>query len=163
MPFVYSLPSAVLAASFTSSATPDTEIEHQFIKPGARNIAIVSLLVGGKGAGLTALSGIAYRFKKWFTTAASAGTAATPAPVDPGQQACKATAGWTAAASVTAGTGGPTFLGGCVSGAAGPGGWVAENPDAMYVLEGTANQSVGLWSASGTASMKFECTTKFQE
>jgi len=101
------------------------------------------LLVGGKGAGLTQLSGIAYRLKKWFTTATTinTGTALTPAPEDPGAQAAKATSATSTGAQFTAGTGGPTFQGGCTSGGASPGGWTAEDPDAAPTLEGSANQS----------------------
>lgn len=163
MPFVYRLQSATLSNNFTTSSSTNTEIEHTFVKPGTRNVALLSLLGNGKGAGLTALTGISLRIKKWTSTSAAAGTAATPVPVDVGMQACKATAGWTAAASVTAGTGGPTFVGHIGFGGAGPGGWVAENPDAMPVLEGSDNKSFGIWSISGTASMNFEKTLSFQE
>lgn len=161
--FIYKTLSAMLATNFTTSGTPNTEVDHQFLKPGTRNISLLSLLVGGKGAGLTALSGIAYRLKKWTTTAAAGGTGATPTPSDPGVQAAKASCGQSASAGVTPGTGGPTFVGGCISGAAGPGGWVAENPDAMDTLEGSANQSFDLFSASGTASLSFEFTLKHVE
>jgi hypothetical protein len=163
MPFVYVMPTAILANNFTTSATPNTEIDHQFIKPGTRNVSLISVLAGGKGAGLSVLTGIAYRIKKWQTTAAAGGTAMTPNPLDVGAQASKATAGWTAAASVTAGTGGPQFLGSMVSGGSSSVGWVAENADAAPTMEGSANQSLDLWSISGTASMNFEATTKFQE
>lgn len=163
MPFVYSLASATLGNNLTTSSSTNTEIEHKFIKPGTRNVRMKAILINGKGAGLTALTGISVRLKKWTTTSAAGGTAATPVPADPGMQACKATAGWTAAASVTAGTGGPTFLGHCGCGGAGPGGWVAEDPDSLYVLEGSDNKSFGIWSISGTASMNFEATTKFEE
>lgn len=163
MPMVYSLPGAVLGNNFSTHATPNTEIEHIFVKPGTRNVALLSLLANGKGAGLTTLTGIALRIKKWTTTSAAGGTAATPAPQDIGSQASKATAGWTLAASVTAGTGGPTFLGHIGFGGSGPGGWIAENPDAMPMLEGSDNKSFGIWSISGTASMNFEPTLKFQE
>ena len=133
-----------------------------FIKPGTRTIAVQSMRVGGKGAGLTALSGISYRLKKYFTTAAAGGTAITPAPGDPGAQAAKATAGG-ASGGVTVGTGGPTFQVGCTSGAAGPGGWTAENPDSMKVLEGSANMSMDLFVSSGTASMNYEAELHHQE
>lgn len=154
MPFVYSSQSAQIATNFTTSGTINTEVDQFWLKPGTRNAGIQGLYVGGKGAGLTSISGIAYRFKKWTTTAAAGGPL-TPTPRDPGQQACKATTG-AVSAGVTAGTGGPTYVGGCVSGAAGPGGWVAPNPDSLIVLEGSATQSIDLWSASGTISLNFE-------
>lgn len=163
MPFVYTLPTSNLATNFTTSATPATEIEHQFIKPGSRNMGVLSVEVNGKGAALTAITGIGFRIKKWITTAASGGTAQTPAPNDIGMQASKSTAGMTAAASVTAGTGGPTFLGSFGCGGGGPGGWAAKNPDNLYTLEGSATQSIGLWSVSGVASMVWEGNTTFQE
>jgi hypothetical protein len=163
--FVYTLMSKSTLENYQTNGTANTETEQAFLKPGTRNIALQALIVGGKGAGLTALSGIAYRIKKWTTTAGSGGTAATPAPSDPGAQACKATAGWSAtlAAAITPGTGGPTLQCGCVSGAAGPGGWVAANPDSMKVLEGSATQSLDLFVASGTVSMNYEANLEFQE
>lgn len=159
--FVYWLSTKLTADNFTTSATPNTEIDSQWIKPGTRNVGLLSLLVQGKGAALTALSGIAFRFKKYTTTASTVG-GVTPTPSDVGAQACKATAGQVNA-GVTAGTGGPTLIGGCGCGGAGPGGWVAENPDAMPTLEGSATQSIDLFVASPTASMAYEATTKFVE
>jgi len=163
MPFVYNSQSAVLGAgSLATSGSANTEIEHSFHKPGTRNIGIQALYVGGKGAGLTALSGIAYRMIKWTTTSAAGGTSVTPTPRDVGMQAAKATAAMSSA-GVTAGTGGPLFLGGCVSGAAGPGGWVAPNPDSLPTLEGSDNKSIGVRSASGTASLNFELNIEHVE
>lgn len=169
MPFVYATSSVQNFGSTTqgmqTSGTANTEIDAFFIKPGTRNIGIQALYVGGKGAGLTAISGIAYRLKKWTTTASSAGTAAVPAPRDIGMQAAKATAatGATAQGAVTSGTGGPTFLLGIVSGAAGPGGWVAPNADSLPTLEGSAAQSIDLFSASGTASLFYDFTIEHVE
>lgn len=160
--FVYTTMSKSVAENFVTSGTANTEIDAMFVKPGTRNIAIQALIVGGKGAGLTALSGIAYRLKKWTTTASSVGTAITPAPSDPGAQAAKATAAG-ASAGVTSGTGGPTLQCGCVSGAAGPGGWVAPNPDSMKQLEGSANNSMDLFVASGTVSLNYEANIEHVE
>src|SRR6266487_4668728 len=143
MPFVYSSQSAQIATNFTTSGTANTEVDQFWLKPGTRNIGLQGLYVGGKGAGLTAISGIAYRFKKWTTTAASGG-GFTATPRDIGMQAAKATVG-AVDAGVTTGTGGPIYVGGCVSGAAGPGGWVAPNVDSLIVLEGSATQSVDLF------------------
>lgn len=163
--FVYDSNGAANTTSFTSSGTPDTEQDHYFIKPGTRNVGVLSLIVGGKGAGLTTLSGIEYRLKRWTSTATAinTGTALTPTPVDPGSQAAKATAATSTGAQFTPGTGGPVFVGGCFSGAAGPGGWVAENPDAMPTVEGSANQTIDLFIASGTASLKFNFVLKHAE
>ncbi len=167
MPFVYNVSSKTLGENITTSATPNTGIDHMFVKPGAtRAFAILALRVQGKGAQLTSLSGIIFRFSQWFTTAASAGTSLAPTPVDFRAPAAVftssgGTSGGTAA--VTAGTGGPTVIGGCGCGASGPGGWVAPNPDAGLVLDGGANKSVDVFSASGTASMNFEYMEEVQE
>jgi hypothetical protein len=156
MPFVYASVSAVVASYFTTSGTANTEVDHAFLKPGTRNIVVNACYTGGKGAGLTAISGIAYRFKKWTTTASSGGTSLAPAARDPGMQAVKATSGAATGAGVTSGTGGPVYLLAFVSGAAGPGGWVAPNPDSGMVLEGSATQSIDLFTASGSTALNFE-------
>src|SRR4029077_830359 len=139
MPFVYASGSAQNFGSTTqgmqTSATGNTEIDAFFITTKTtvptRNLGAQALYTGGKGAGLTAISGIASHLKKWTTTSSSAGTALTPTPRDPGMLAAKSTAATAATAqgAVTSGTGGPSFLLGIVSGAAGPGGWVAPNAD----------------------------------
>lgn len=157
--FVYASMSKAQAENYTTSGTPNTETEPFFIKPGTRTLGVQRLMVQGKGAALTALSGLVYRLKKWFTTAGAGGTGVTPSPSDVGAQACKATAGLGTAggtAVVTAGTGGPTLLAMCGSGAAGPGGWIAANVDDNKVLEASATQSIDLFVASGTASMNYE-------
>jgi len=160
MPYVYTIAPAALQ---TSNATPNTENDCLFIKPGsARTIALFRLLVHGKGAALTAISGITFRVRRWFTTASSSGTSITPTPSDYTVQAAKCTAAY-ATATVTSGTGADTtaLVVGC--GAAGPGGWVAENPDAMIQLEAAVNRSIDVFNASGTASLNFEQSLGVQE
>lgn len=164
MPFVYD---ADPVASLTTSATPNTEVDALSVKPGARNMVIQGLYVHGKGAGLTAISGITFRIKKYPTTATAVGTGVTvtPTPRDPGAQASKA-AGVFSGASVsllTAGTGTlATHLTiGC--GAAGPGGWVAPNPDSVILLEAAATQSLDVWHSSGTASLVAAATLEIAE
>jgi hypothetical protein len=170
MPFVYTVDTVAVAENFVTSAAANTLIDHLFAAPktgaagtAVRNITVLSLIVGGKGAALTSITGIGYRLKKWTTTASAGGTAIVPAPRDPGAQASLFTAGG-ASAGVTSGTGGPTLLGGCTSGAAGPGGWVAENPDAAHVIQGNATQSIDLFtSQAGTVAMNFEARLAVQE
>lgn len=162
MPFVYTVATKAVADTFATHATPGTEVDAVFIKPGTRNIAMNLLQVLGRGAGLTALSGIAFRLKRYPTTAAAGGTAITPGPKDPGAQASKATAAG-ASAGVTVGTGTPIFVGVCGCGAAGPGGWSARDGDSAGVVEGSANQSIDLFSASGTASLNYEAAIEFAE
>lgn len=160
MPFVYEISSKSVAENYTTSGSANTEIDAAFVKPGAtRASAIQAVRVQGKGGGLTALSGLAFRLKQWTSTASSAGTAITPAPKDNRAPAAVTTAaagtsGGTAA--VTSGTGGPNIVGGCGCGATGPGGWVAANPDSLITLDGGAAKSTDLFSASATASLSYE-------
>lgn len=162
MPFVYTTATKSVADTFATHATPGTEIDAVFVKPGTRNIWLQLLQVLGRGAGLTTLSGIAFRLKRYTTTSASAGTAITPTPKDPGAQACKATAAG-ASAGVTVGTGGPVIVAVCGCGGAGPGGWQARDQDSSCVVEGSANQSTDLFCASGTASMNYEAAIEHAE
>jgi hypothetical protein len=156
MPMVYSL-SLATAGNVATNATPNTENETFFVKAGVRNVALQSCYVIGKGAGLTAISGISFRVIK-FTTASTAGTAITPTPKDPGMQAAKHT-------SASAPTAGATrvnrLIFGC--GAAGPGGWVAPNPDSVELLEGGGGLSIDLLNQSGTASLNFEWSAETVE
>lgn len=164
MPFCYHVDSAVVATNFATHATPNQEIDAMFIKAGLRTASLLSMMVGGKGAGLTTISGIAYRLKRWPTTASSGGTAIVPIPRDEDGPAARTVAGG-ASAGVTSGTGTAVFVGGCMSGAAGPGGWVAENPDAAPALTASASptKSIDLFTVSGTASLNYEAKLAIQE
>jgi hypothetical protein len=168
MPFCYTIQSKAVAENYATSATPNTEIDAFFIKPGAtRAVSLIALLVQGKGAGLTALSGIAFRLKVWPTTASTAGTAITPGPTDNRAPAAVATAAGGAAGgigAVTSGTGTAAFRGGAGCSGSGPGGWSALNPDDGIVLDGGGDKSVDLYSASGLASLNYEVNClKIQE
>jgi hypothetical protein len=167
MPFMYCVMSKVVNENYATSGTPNTGIDVAFIAPGAsRPSALLALRVQGKGAGLTALTGISFRLEQWTSTASSAGTSITPRPVDNRAPAAVSTAAAGAGGginAVTSGTGGPNFVGGCGCGASGPGGWVAPNPDGAIVLDGGATKSTDLFSASGTASMNFEFWEEIQE
>jgi hypothetical protein len=138
-----------------------TKSEFFFLKPGAsRPCAIVAIRVQGKGAGLTSLSGISIRLKQWTSTAATSvgGTSITPVPKNKLVPACVATAGMASAAAgtITAGTGGPNYIGYASMGASGPGGWVAINPDDAPLLDGGATMSQDLVSSCPTAGLSFE-------
>lgn len=170
MPFIYAVDPA---GTIATSATPNTENDCLFVKPGTRNLAIQALYIHGKGAGLTALSGITTRLKKWGTTASATGTGTalttgltgTVQQRDPGAQNAKTTGAFSLAAApgLTAGTGGPGVLLTIGCGAAGPGGWVAPNVDSTHVLEGSANQSIDLFNSSGTASLNFSASLEVVE
>lgn len=170
MPFVYASSSKQAPLeNFTTSGSTNTELDQFFLKPGAsRPLSIPAFRVQGKGAGLTALSGISVRLKAWTSTASASTTAAangststTPAPKNKLAPACVATAGMitNATVQVSIGTGGPNIVGLGSMGASGPGGWVSINPDDTAQLDGGANMSLDLFSASGLASLnwEFEC------
>jgi len=157
MPFVYA-GSLATPGNLTTNGSANTETDAFFIKAGTgRGVGLKSCQLGGKGAGLTAISGIAARFCK-FATASTAGTGITPQPVDPGAQACKATS----ASRPTAGT---TRTNHHVQtfGAAGPGGFVAEDADSMMTLESGAAGSIDCFDVSGTVSLPYEFSFKVQE
>jgi hypothetical protein len=127
------------------------------MKAGVRNAFLQAMYVVGKGAGLSAISGIVHRIIRW-DTASTAGTSITPQPKDPGMQAAK----MTAASAPTAGTTRKNkVIFGC--GAASPGGWWAQNPDSVELLEGGGAGSIDALNASGTASMKFEWSAEAGE
>lgn len=149
MPMIYTL-SPATPGNTATSGTANTEVDVFFMKAGVRNAALQAMYVLGKGAGLTAISGISFRVCK-FATGSTAGTAITATPKDPGMQAAKQTA----ASAPTAGTTRTNHvIFGC--GAAGPGGWVAPNPDSVIQLEGGGAFSVDAFSVSGTSSLNFE-------
>lgn len=156
MPMIYTI-SLATAGNLTTNATPGTETDAFFVKAGVRNVALQAVYLIGKGAGLTALSGIVMRIIK-FSTASTAGTGMTPSPKDPGSQAAKAT-------SASRPTAGATRINhmafGC--GAAGPGGWVAPNVDSVVLLEGGGAFSIDGMDASGTASMAYEFSAEIVE
>lgn len=136
----------------TTNATPATETNGMYVAVGAgRNISILSLSIMGKGAGVTTLSGIAFRVRR-YTTASTAGTGITPSPRDPGIQAAKATAAY----GGTTGSGGATLQLAIGCGVSSPGGWAAANPDAAITLEAGSGDSLDVLNASGTASLSYE-------
>ena len=149
--------SLATAGTLTTNATPNTETEAFFLKPGARNVTFAAISMIGKGAGLTQLSGIVMRIIKWGT-ASTAGTSITPQPVDPGMQAATATA----ASRPTSGT---TRTNGLITGCSGTnlGGWTMPNVDAGIVCQGSAANCVSGLDASGTASLNYEFSFDSQE
>lgn len=157
MPFIYTI---APAANETTNATPNTETNHLRTLTAATRMAMFTgIYVLGKGAGLTAISGIILRLKR-FATPSTVGGAITPEPRDPGAQAAVLTA---FTAPTTGAT--PTLQAAFGCGAAGPGGWVARDRDSEILLEaaGGAKGNVDILSASGTASLNFEYSTEHME
>jgi hypothetical protein len=167
MPFIYANATKQVFENYTTSGSANTELDFAFLKPGAsRPATVIALRVQGKGGGLTALSGIVIRLKQWTSGTSSGGQATTPQPKNNLAPACVATAGMGSGggtAVVTSGTGGPVVVGLGSMGASGPGGWVAINPDDVPLLDGNANKSMDLFSASPTASLNFEAEWDNQE
>jgi hypothetical protein len=150
----------VTSPMYTTNATPNTTTDHlRFLTVSPRAAYIQACYVTGRAAALTTISGISFRFIR-FGTASTVGTAASIRPRDPGSQAAVTTA-------FTAPTIGSTptlqLAFGC--GAAGPGGWVAPNPDSQIYLAtaGGANGNVDLISGSGTASLNFDAVVEHGE
>ena len=157
MPFVYQI---APHANVATSGTANTEVDHLRTVTGAtRAAAFTGCYIIGKGAGLTAISGIVIRLRR-FATPSTVGTAITPAPKDPTAPASTITAATTPTAGLTA-TQQLAF--GC--GAAGPGGWVARDRDSeiLLVAGGAANGNLDVFSASGTVSLNFEYSTEHIE
>lgn len=159
MPFVYSV--AAAGTTFTTSGTPNTEVDHLRHNAGStpgRGCGVQAVYCIGKGAALTAISGIAIRGKRW-TTGSTVGTTITPV----GRAISQPAASSTAAYGPTAGSvdGGYWLTIGC--GAAGPGGWVAPNPDSVAQIENGSGDSLDLYSASGTASLVLEISSEIVE
>lgn len=159
MPFVYGVEGAP-ATPYATHATPNTEDPTLVLRQATRGFDLQAIYVQGRGAALTAITGIGYRVRRW-TTAGTGGTAVTPAPRRIGT-----TAATTAADKVTAITPG-TVSGayqlsfGC--GAAGPGGWVARDADSAIHTEGGSSDELNINSVSGVASMLHHVSAEIAE
>ena len=129
-------------------------------------MSVYALRGQGKGAGLTALSGIELNWKLW-TTASTGGTALTPSANDirhavaAGGVPRIGTGGGVNA--VTPGTGGGTYRNGIGFGASGPGGWVAANPDAGLTMVGGYAGGIDIYSIAGTASLPYSFALEHSE
>jgi hypothetical protein len=157
MPMIYST-SLATPGNLTTNGVANTETDAWFLKAGAsRNASLQAVYVIGKGAGLTAISGIAFRIAR-FATASTGGTGMTPTPKDTAMQAAVSTAASRPAAGTTR-TNRLSF--GC--GAAGPGGWVAPNQDSLEVLSAAGAPSLDMFDVSGTISLQYEFSFEHQE
>ena len=153
---VYGL-SLATPGNTTTNGSANTENNTFTIAPGVRNVGLQAMYAIGKGAGLTAISGIAHRIVNW-ATASTSGTGITPKPRDPGMEAAKATC-------TSAATNGSTRTNHLVfgHGAAGPGGWVAPNPDSVIIAQGSGTNSTDALNVSGTISLSFEWSAEITE
>lgn len=159
MPFIYSVVPTV-ATFLTTSGSANTELPNMAIRQAVRNVDVQSFYVVGRGSALTSISGIAFRVRRW-TTAGSGGTAITPQPRRIGTTA--STTAVSSETAITAGTvsGAYQLAFGC--GAAGPGGWVAPNPDSVLTLEAGSADEFDINSMSSTASLNLEISSEIAE
>lgn len=158
MPFVYS---CTPTANLTSSGSANTELANMAFRQATRGVDINAFWAIGKGAGLTALSGIAFRARRW-TTVGSSGNSLTPAPRRIGTTASTTVVDSNGTA-ITAGTVSGAYVLSFGCGAAGPGGWTARDPDSAIHIEGTSADEVAVYSVSGTTSLNFELSAEIAE
>lgn len=150
----------VSSAMYTTNGSANTVTDHlRFLTVSPRPCNIQSVMLQGRGAGLTAISGIMVKATR-FGTASTVGTAASIRPRDAGQQAAVTTAFTLPTIGTT-----PTIALVLGCGAAGPGGWVAMNPDSVVSLatNGGANGNIDFLSGSGTISLAFDMTVEHWE
>jgi hypothetical protein len=157
MPFAYGLTPAT-AGNLSTNAVANTETDTLFVKAGARDVRLASVVFTGKGAGLTALTAIAGRVCK-FGTASTAGTGITPRPADPGAQAAKHTSASRPTAGATRTEVGIVF--GCSQ--TGPGGWAARDQDDMPMLEAAGAPSIDVMDVCGGTALNFEVAARTVE
>lgn len=164
--FVYGVTPGVVQ---TTSSTPNTELPMLSFRGVAspRQPSIIGLYVHGRGAGLTAISGISFRVKMMAGSFSSGGTGLTANPRDPGSQSATTDNAhlFYAGSAITDGTTPSLRLSiGC--GAAGASGWFAQNEQAVISEKYTAGGSPGcmdVYVASGLASMNFEQSLEMAE
>lgn len=159
MPFVYAVEGAP-ATPYATHGTPNTEDPTLVLRQATRGVDLQAIYTQGRGASLTAISGIGYRVRRW-TTAGSGGTSITPAPRRIGTTA--ATTAADKVTTITPGTvsGAYQLAFGC--GAAGPGGWVAPNQDSCIHLEGGGSDELDINSVAGVASLLHHVSAEIME
>ena len=165
--FVYcDVPAAVESLTtatfmYTTSSTAGNLTDcMRFLTGSTRQAQIQALYMTGRGAGWTSISGITARIIR-LQTASTVGTAATPRPRDLNAQASTVTI--SSAPTIGSGTVSVQVSVGC--GAAGPGGWVAPNPDSTILLTagGGINGNADLIIASNTVSLNCDVDVEHAE
>ena len=165
MPFVYDLALAT-AGSSTTNGSANTESSVFSCATAAalpsNTVNLFMCSVQGKAAAATTITGIGFRVILLTTASATTGgTGVTPRPTNIGTPAATSVV---FSAVTTIGATGRTnhMIFGC--GAAGPGGWVAANPDAQATLHPTATAgSIDLVSVSAGTSLAFEWSAQISE
>lgn len=159
MPFLYGVAGAP-ATPYATSGTPNTEDPTLVLRQATRNVDVMAIYVHGRGAALTAITGIGYRVRRW-TTAGSGGTGVTPSPRRIGTTA--STTAVDKQSAITAGTVSGAYQVAFGCGAAGPGGWVARDGDSAMTLEAGSADEFDINSISGVASMLHDVSCEISE
>lgn len=159
MPFVYGVEGAP-ATPYACHATPNTEDPTLVLRQATRGFDLQALFAQGRGAALTAITGIGYRVRRW-TTAGSGGTSITPAPRRIGTTASTTAADKVSA--ITPGTVSGAYQLAFSCGAAGPGGWVARDEDSMIHVEGGGSDELNINSVCGVASLLHHVSAEIRE
>jgi hypothetical protein len=148
MPLVYGI--SLATRGITTGGGASTEFDVCQIRPVARNVGLQQFLVGGMANAVTSLSGNSFCVIT-LTTPGAAGTALTPQPKDPGNQAAQSTASSAPTLGATGRINHIVFN----CGVSGPGGWVAPNPDSCIWRQGSSGHSIDIVQFSATASLTF--------
>lgn len=159
MPFVYGVEGAP-ASPYACHATPNTEDPTLVLRQATRGVDLQAIYVQGRGAALTAITGIGYRVRRW-TTVGTGGGAITPSPRRIGTTASTTAADKTSAITPGTVSGAYQLAFGC--GAAGPGGWVARDGDSAIHLEGGGSDELDINSVCGVASMLHHVSAEIAE
>jgi len=166
MPFVYTdIPAAAESTTaagvmYTTNAAGGTLTDHaRFLTAAGRQAIIRACYLTGRANAATTITGISVRIIR-LATASTAGTVGSSRPRDPGAPAATVTFN-TAPTIGTTATLQQAF--GC--GKAGPGGWVAQDPDSGILLApgGGANGNADVVSGAQEASLNFDATLEHIE
>jgi hypothetical protein len=163
VPMVYTSSLATPGVT-TTNAGANTEtgvISYKFPTTGTVGSAALSAFycIGAANA-FTSINGIRFRVAT-FTTASTAGTSTTPSPRDQGMQASLLTVVTGQTISTTGRKNHLIF--GC--GVGGPGGWVAQNPDAVvrFFANITTAPSIDVVSVAANLSLNYEWSSEHVE
>jgi hypothetical protein len=148
------------ATPYATHGTPNTEDPTLVLRQVLRGFDLMSILVHGRGAALTALTGIGYRVRRW-TTVGSGGTTVVGSPRRVGTTA--STTGHDKVSAITPGTVSGAYQLGIGCGASGPGGWVAQNEDARIHVEGGGSDELNINSVAGVTAMLHHVSVELGE
>lgn len=135
--------------------------------PTYRPSRTIGFYVHGRGAGLTAISGLSFRLRRMDTGSLTGGSGAQLRERDGGVQNARWSGLFAGTAITDPGT--PTLLLSIGCGAAGASGWFAANDDSALFIEGDSGgasapaKRLNVLSASGLASMNYEFSLEEME